>query len=165
MGPWSGNASDWLGIPLPVRPLKGQIIRLRATGEPISINVGHGKNYAMTKPSDGLIWAGTTEEEAGFDESKTTGARDDIIDSILRMLPSLGEAEVVLQTACLRPVAPDTRVVLGPVPTLQGVYLNTGAGRQGIMMGPAMGKVIADLIVHGKTNIPLDDYRPERFIQ
>jgi glycine oxidase len=165
MGPWSGDASDWLGIPLPVRPLKGQIIRLKATGEPISISVGHGKNYAMTKPSDGLIWAGTTEEEAGFDESKTTDARDDIIDSILRMLPSLEEAVVVLQTACLRPVARDNRVVLGTVPTLEGVFLSTGAGRQGIMMGPAMGKVIADLIVHGKTNISIDDYCPERFIQ
>ena len=139
MGPWANDASKWLGTPVPVGPLKGQIIRLKAAGDPISISVGHGKSYVMTKPSDGLIWAGTTEEEAGFNESTTTQGRDEIIDSVMRMLPSLEDAKLVLQTACLRPVAPDNRLVLGPVPTVQGVYLNTGAGRQGIMMGPPWG--------------------------
>ena len=87
MGPWSARAEVWLGISMPVRPLKGQIIRLRASGPPYAFSIGHHKNYAMTKPSDGLVWCGTTEEEVDFDESKTTSARDQIIDSTLRMLP------------------------------------------------------------------------------
>ena len=70
MGPWSAQAESWFGMRLPVRPLKGQIIRLRAGGAPYALSIGHGSNYAMTKPSDGLVWCGTTEEEVGFDESK-----------------------------------------------------------------------------------------------
>ncbi len=116
MGPWSAQAEEWLGLRLPVRPLKGQIIRLRAEGAPYLHSIGHGSNYAMTKPSDGLVWCGTTEEEAGFDESRTTEARDRIIESTLRMLPALESAELVLQTACLRPVAEDGAIVLGKVP-------------------------------------------------
>ena len=163
MGPWCAEASAWLGLDVPVRPLKGQILRLRAPGEPYRLSIGHGKNYAMTKPADGLLWAGTTEEEAGFDESKTTEARDSIIESALRMLPELADAELVLQTACLRPVTPDNALILGRVPTLEGAYIATGGGRQGIMMGPAMAKTVADLIATGATGLPLDVYDPGRF--
>jgi glycine/D-amino acid oxidase-like deaminating enzyme len=163
MGPWSADASKWIGVNIPITPLKGQIIRLRAAGEPYRLSVGHANNYAMTKPSDGLVWCGTTEEEAGFDESNTTQSRDKIIESTLRMLPSLADAEVVLQTACLRPVAPDGLLVLGKAPVIDGLYINTGGGRQGIMMGPAMGRITADLITKGETSVPLDPYDPGRF--
>ena len=163
MGPWCAQASAWLGLDVPVRPLKGQILRLRASGEPYRISIGHGSNYAMTKPADGLVWTGTTEEDAGFDESKTTAARDHIIEAALRMLPALADAELVLQTACLRPVTPDNALILGRVPTLDGAYIATGGGRQGIMMGPAMAKAVADLIATGATGLPLDAYDPARF--
>ena len=163
MGPWSADASAWAGIDIPIRPLKGQIIRLRAPGAPYRVSVGHGSNYAMTKPSDGLVWAGTTEEEAGFDESTTVDGRDRIVDSTLRMLPALVDAELVMQTACLRPVAPDGRLILGRVPSVEGLYIATGAGRQGIMMAPAMGKITADLIANGESSMSIDAYDPSRF--
>ena len=54
LGPWSGEASDWLRVPIAVRPLKGQILRLQAPGPPVACSVGWGHNYATTKP-DGLL--------------------------------------------------------------------------------------------------------------
>ena len=164
MGPWSGDVEAWTGAPLPVRPLKGQIIRLRAPGAPYRYSIGHGKDYAMTKQSDGLVWCGTTEEpDAGFDESITTEGRDSIIDSTMRMLPSLADAELVLQTACLRPVTPDGAIVVGPAPRMNGVFIATGAGRQGIVMGPAMGRIAADLVLGEPPEIAIDAYDPGRF--
>ena len=163
MGPWTARASDWFGVPLPVTPLKGQIIRLQAPGAPYALSVGHLGNYAMTKPSDGLVWCGMTEEHADFDESRTTEARDAIIESTLRMLPSLEDAELVLQTACLRPVTPDGAVMLGPVPGVDGAYVVTGGGRQGIMMGPGMARATADLVAGGAAAIDLAPYAPGRF--
>ena len=163
MGPWTAQASEWFGVPLPVHPLKGQIIRLQAPGAPYALSIGHLGNYAMTKPSDGLVWCGTTEEHADFDESRTTEARDAIIESTLRMLPSLEDAELVLQTACLRPVTPDGVVTLGAIPGTDGAYVVTGGGRQGIMMGPGMGKAMADLIAGGPAAIDLSPHAPDRF--
>jgi glycine oxidase len=162
-GPWLGQAAAWCGLTLPIRPLKGQIIRLRAGGPPFDVSVGYGKDYAMTKPSDGLVWAGTTEEEAGFDESKTAGGRDEIIEALLRFLPSLADAELVLQTACLRPVSADGAVVVGPAPTLEGVVLVGGGGRQGIMMGPALGRTAAQVVLTGSSPLALPAYAPGRF--
>ena len=163
MGPWSGAATEWTGVNVPVSPLKGQIIRLKATGEPYQISIGHLKHYAMTKPADGYVWCGTTEEEAGFDESKTTASRDAIIESTLAMLPSLVDAELALQTACLRPVTPDNVLMLGGMPGIDGLYIATGGGRQGIMMGPGMGQIIADLIATGASAVDMTAYDPGRF--
>lgn len=163
MGPWTARASDWFNVPLPVAPLKGQIIRLQAPGAPYALSVGHLGNYAMTKPADGLVWCGTTEEHADFDESRTTEARDTIIESTLRMLPALEDAELVLQTACLRPVTPDGVVMLGPVPGVDGAYVVTGGGRQGIMLGPGMARATADLVAGGAAALDLAPYAPDRF--
>ena len=163
VGPWSATIQEWTDVKIPIRPLKGQIIRLKAPGEPYALSIGHKKNYAMTKPADGLVWCGTTEEEAGFDESKTTESRDQIIDATVRMLPALADAGLVLQTACLRPVAPDNVLVLGQMPGIDGLYITTGGGRQGIMMGPGMGKTIADLIADGTTDVDMLPYDPGRF--
>ena len=162
MGPWSGEASTWLGVPIEVRPLKGQILRLQAPGPPISCSIGFDGNYAITKP-DGLVWAGTTEEDVGFDETPTREARDKIMSALLKMLPSLSNARLVRQTACLRPLSADSLLVLGEVPGWDGVYVATGAGRSGISLGPAMGKMTADMITSGSTRIPIGAFAPGRF--
>ncbi len=162
LGPWSASAAAWLNLPVPVRPLKGQILRLQAPGRPMEVSIGWRGNYATTKP-DGLIWTGTTEEEAGFDDQPTDAARDAILGSCLRMLPALGDAQIVLQTACLRPLSADGAPIIGAVPGLDGAFLLTGAGRKGILLGPAMGKAMAELILKGRTDLPIDAFDPARF--
>jgi glycine oxidase len=162
LGPWSAEASSWIGVPIDIRPLKGQIIRLQAPGPPVHCSVGWGHNYATTK-TDGLLWAGTTEEEAGFDEESTPAARDEIGAALLKMLPTMAEAQVAQQTACLRPVTSDGLLVLGGVPGLDQVYVATGGARKGILYGPAMGQAIADLVLDRRTQIALDAFAPGRF--
>jgi glycine oxidase len=162
LGPWSADASGWIGVPIGVRPLKGQILRLQAPGPPVECSVGWGHNYATSK-SDGLLWAGTTEEEAGFDEESTPAARDEIGVALLKMLPAMADAQLAHQTACLRPVTSDGLLVLGGVPGLEQVYVATGGARKGILYGPAMGHAIADLVLGRDPRIALDAFAPGRF--
>jgi glycine oxidase len=162
LGPWSAEASGWIGVPIDVRPLKGQILRLQAPGPPVECSVGWGHNYATTK-TDGLLWAGTTEEEVGFDEESTLAARDEIGAALLRMLPAMADAQVAQQTACLRPVTSDGLLALGAVPGLDGVYVATGGARKGILYGPAMGHAIADLVLGRVPRVGLDPFAPGRF--
>lgn len=162
MGPWSCTASDWLGVQVQIKPLKGQILRLRVPGPPFLYSIGWHGNYFTTKP-DGLVWAGTTEEDVGFDEKPTTEARDQITSTLLKMAPSLTNIEVVRQTACLRPLSEDRLPVIGAVPGREGVYIATGAGRQGIVFGPAMGKIVADLITERDLDVPIQAFDPGRF--
>ena len=64
---------------------------------------------------------------------------DEIGAALVKMLPVMADAHVVHQTACLRPVAGDGLLLLGRVPGFDSVYMATGAGRKGILLGPAMG--------------------------
>ena len=162
IGPWSAEVSGWIGVPIDVRPLKGQIIRLQAPGPPVACSVGWGHHYATTK-TDGLLWAGTTEEEAGFDEESTLAARDEIGAALLKMLPAMADAQVAQQTACLRPVASDGLLVLGGVPEIDHLYVATGGARKGILYGPTMGHAIADLVLGRATRVALDQFAPGRF--
>ena len=162
MGPWSQAASDWLGAPILMQPWKGQILRVRLPGPPIRCSVGGGDHFASTKP-DGLTWVGPTFENAGLDESTTTEGRDEIMAAVVKNVPSLAEGRLELQTACLRPLSADRKLILGAVPGLDGVYVATGGGRLGLMMGPAMGWLTSELISKGTTSVPLVEFDPGRF--
>ena len=163
MGPWSQASSNWLGIPILMQPWKGQILRLRLPGPPIRSSVVGGDYFTSTKP-DGHTWVGATFEDVGLDESTTSEARESIMAGAVKNIPSLSEGQIVLQTACLRPLSSDRKLILGKVPDLDGAYVATGGGRLGLMMGPAMGSLIADLIDDGVTDISLDAFNPGRFV-
>src|SRR2546428_5551920 len=91
LGPWSAEASDWIGVPIDVRPLKGQILRLQAPGPPVDCSVDWGHNYATTK-TDGLLWAGTTEEEARFAQEATLAAPAEIRAALLKLAPAMADS-------------------------------------------------------------------------
>ena len=162
MGPWSGEVGAWTGIDVPIGPLKGQLLRLAAPGDPLAISLSWSGNYATTKP-DGLLWAGTTEEEAGFDENPSAGGRDQIMASLVKVLPYLTDARLAQHTACLRPVAPDGLPIIGQVPNVPGAWLASGTGRKGILLGPGMGRVVADMIIGKTPEVDVSRLGLERF--
>ena len=153
MGPWTSLAGQWCGVDIPVIPLKGQMLRLQHPGEPLKVSLHYGSSYASSKP-DGLIWAGTTEERVEFDEELTSAARDSIMGELVIIAPYLAEAELVRQTACLRPWSGDGMPIVGQVAGWQNLYLATGGGRKGILWSTGICHGLADLIVKGSSDVP-----------
>ena len=165
MGPWAGQASAWCGLEIPVRPLKGQILRLESDARPIKTSLYWSGSYVVTKP-DGLTWAGTTEEEVGFDEETTPQARDSIMADLLKMAPALTDARLVQHTACLRPLSIDGMPIVGKAPGWENLYICTGAGRKGILWSTGMSFGLADLILKGQTDVPgINHLSPGRFAE
>ena len=163
MGPWTQQAASWHGANIPVTPLKGQILRLQHSAQRIRTSLHYSGSYVASKP-DGLIWAGTTEEEVGFDEETTLQARDKIMGDLLKMAPSMADAELVQQTACLRPLSGDGLPIVGKVPGWENLYVGTGAGRKGILWSTGMCYGLADLILTGRTEVPgIHHLDPARF--
>ena len=161
MGPWSGAAGTWLGVDIPVTPLKGQIVRLEGLRPPLEYHVAG--SAAMAQKSDGLLWVASTEEDAGFDLSITRDGRSMLLDRARRVLPSIGGLRVVEQTACLRPRTPDGLPILGRVCGWDNVYAATGAGKKGILLGPAMGMAAVDLVAGRIPCSPVGGFGFERF--
>ena len=161
-GPWSRVAEPWLGVYIPVDPLKGEILRLAIPGQPLRHDISGGGGSLYPKP-DGLVWCGTTEDWRGFDRQPLQETKRWLLERAISLVPDLAAARVVEHTACLRPVTPDWLPLLGPVPGNENIYLATGAGKKGILLAPAIGKSIADLITTGETPIPIAGFSPERF--
>lgn len=161
-GPWSAGMLAKVGVIVPVTPLKGQILRLDAPGPPLKISLWWDTDYATSK-SDGLLWIGTTEEEMGFDDQITDVARDRIIGSAVGMLPFLEDAELVTQTACLRPMTPDKYPIIDAGPGPEGLVISSGAGRQGILLGPAMGAATAALVTGAESPVDVNAFGLGRF--
>ena len=164
MGPWSLRAAAWLDLPIPVRPLKGQILHLESSVEPppggFADMDGH---YVVTRPT-GLVFAGTTEEEEGFDTETTETARDHILSTLARYTSLLGNMHVVNQTACLRPLSGDGLPLIGAAPGRRGAYVATGHGRKGILLSLATGEALAELITEGRSSaVDLTPFDPARF--
>ena len=162
MGPWSGAAGTWLGVDIPVTPLKGQIVRLDGLRPPLEYHMAG--SAAMAQKSDGLLWVASTEEDAGFDLSITREGRSLLLDRARRVLPPIGGMRVVEQTACLRPRTPDGLPILGKVNGWDNVYAATGAGKKGILLGPAMGMAAAELVAERIPRLPIDGFGFERFL-
>ena len=152
MGPWTGLASEWCGVDIPVTPLKGQILRMRTLHDPLKLSVNYLHSYVATK-SDGLIWAGTTEEETGFDDSTNSAARDSIMADFLKMIPGMSDAELLQQTACLRPMSADGMPIVDKINGWENLYVATGGGRKGILWSTGMAHTVLDLIADGKSDV------------
>lgn len=161
MGPWSANVSEWLGFGIEVEPLKGQILYLDGLNKPLDYHV-HGA-CSFVQKADGRVWVAATEEHAGFDTSTTTSARDYLMERAISIMPSLGDLQLVNQTACLRPVTPDSGPIIGKAPGWEGVFLATGAEKKGILISPVIGKATADLVTKGSTDLPVEGFSADRF--
>jgi glycine oxidase len=79
------------------------------------------------------------------------------------LAPGLRHGEVASAWAGLRPGSPDGLPVIGRLPGWENVYVATGHFRNGILLAPVTGKLIAQLIAGGETEVPLGPFRPERF--
>ena len=161
-GPWSGPMGEWIDLDIPVTPLMGQIVRLEGLSPPLEYHLaGPG---AVVQKADGKLWVAATEEEVGFDLTTTSEARQSLLERAARVFPSVSHVRVLEQTACLRPRTPDALPIIGGAPNRENVYLATGGGKKGVLLAPAMGRAVADLVVRGETRLPIDDFAPGRFV-
>ena len=162
-GPWSGQIESWLGVRVPVEPLKGEILRMKPpVGPPLDRDY-QGASFSLYHREYGQVWIGSTEERKGFDAVPSTSARDELMAGALRLMPAMADAELVLHTACLRPVTPDWLPIIGRAPGWDNAYLATGAGKKGILISPGMGKAVADMISTGATDLTVEGFAPDRF--
>lgn len=161
-GAWSGQLVGDLGLQLPVRPVKGQLVHLYAVPRIIRLTVMHGIGY-VTPKVDGTVVVGATQEEAGFDTRSTAEGVGAMLTLGPRLVPALGQAEVAEVKVGLRPGTPDGLPILGPAPGWDGLTIATGHFRSGVVLSPITGKLIAESILTGAPDPLLAPFTPARF--
>lgn len=155
-GAWTGNLLSDTGIDLPIYPVCGQMLLLNGRALGLERIVLEGQYYLIPR-AGGLVLVGSTMEQRGFDQSVTAAARDELAAAAARMLPATASCEVLDQWAGLRPGSPDGVPFIGAHPYIDGLFINAGHFRNGIVLAPASARLVTDLIL-GRP--PILDPRP-----
>lgn len=163
-GPWSAEAQAWLGIPIPVQPLKGQMLRTVLPSGRLAHDISASIGALYARGGD-QTWIGGTEERCGFDRTPKPDARTRMVENAARLLPEAAKARIKGHFAGLRPVTPDGLPIVGQVPGWRNAYLAMGAGRKGVLICAGMGKAVADLIASGSTGMSIASADPRRFTE
>ncbi|MEU5548593.1 glycine oxidase ThiO [Micromonospora sp. NPDC047793] len=153
---------------LPVRPVKGQVLRLRAPdgGPPgfrhVIRGYADGEHVYLVPRDDGEVVVGATVEERS-DLAVGAGAVLRLLRAATDLLPELAEYDLVEAIAGLRPGTPDNAPILGPLPGRPDVLVATGHHRHGIVLTPVTADLITDLVTGATADTIGSPFRPERF--
>ena len=182
---WQSAALAGLGPALPLRPVKGQILRLRPgpsggfrgvvppgqhsrgllppalLGRTVRGLVRGGSVYLVPR-DDGEIVVGATQEELGPDTTVTAGGVWELLRDARLLVPGITEYELAQAQAGLRPGTPDNAPAIGPG-ARAGLVLATGHFRGGVLLAPVTADMVADYLVCGRMPELAAPFAPERF--
>ena len=156
------------GIVPPIRPVKGQILRLRHRPGQDRVLSGNlrglvnGSSVYLVPRSDSEVVVGATMEEQGYDTTVTTGAVLGLLRDAYALVPELSELAFEEAYASLRPCSPDNAPVIGPT-ALDGLIVATGHHRNGVLLAPVTADLVAELVVTGAMAPAGRPFGPERF--
>ncbi|HEX3489513.1 MAG TPA: glycine oxidase ThiO [Streptosporangiaceae bacterium] len=169
---WQSAALAGLGQALPLRPVKGQILRLRPARRPASMppsvlgrtvrGLIRGSSVYLVPRADGELVVGATQEELGPDTTVTAGGVWELLRDARLLIPGITEFELAQAQAGLRPGTPDNAPAIGPG-AQPGLVLATGHFRGGVLLAPVTADMVADYLVSGHLPELAAPFAPARF--
>jgi glycine oxidase len=159
-GTWS-SAIEHAQTPK-IEPVRGQMICFDAKPQLTTHVVFSPRGYLVPR-QDGRLLAGSTSENAGFTKQVTAGGISSILANAHEISPSVSHLPIVDTWSGLRPRAADGLPVLGPCVEIDGLFYATGHYRNGILLAPVTGELIAEAVVTGHVSSLLAAFSPNRF--
>ncbi|MGV0028079.1 glycine oxidase ThiO [Phormidesmis priestleyi] len=159
-GAWS---QDLLSIP--VLPKKGQMLSVRVPDSSRKLplqTVLYGSEVYIVPRQDGRIVIGATSEDVGFEAGNTPLGIQTLLSAAIRLYPDLQHFPIQEFWWGFRPATPDELPILGDSP-FQNLTLATGHYRNGILLAPITGALIAELVVHQQSDPLLKSFHWSRF--
>ena len=145
-----------------MRPVKGQVLRLRGRPGEVARRVVRTQDVYVVPRADGEVVIGATMEERGFDTSVTAGAVLELLRYAYEALPGVAELELAEVSAGLRPTAPDNEPIVGES-ALGGLVWATGHWRNGILLAPVTADAVAALLAGEGLPAAFERFTPGRF--
>ena len=163
-GAWTGSFLAAAGLAVPVEAQRGQIMHISLGGTDTSrwpVVLPRASGHYLLAFDDGRIVAGATREEgSGLDYRVTPAGLAEILGQALAVAPGLADGTYLETRVGFRPVSPDHRPLLGPVPGLDGLIVATGLGASGLTMGPLAGELAAQAALGQPPALDLAPFAP-----
>ena len=144
-GAWSFDLLKDTVAGLNIKPMRGQILLYENVTEKLE-HIIYSNGFYLVPRRDGLLLAGSTLEDVGFDKNTTEDVKQELQTKAESILPSLKHAVIRKHWSGLRPGTPDNLPTIAAHPSIQNLYLNTGHFRYGLTMAPASAKLVAALV-------------------
>jgi glycine oxidase len=159
-GAWSSTLLKQTGIDLDIRPIRGQMLLLQGAPQVLKHVILQDGHYLIPR-TDGAIVVGSTLEDVGFDASTTEQGFRQLQQFVSELAPTLAGLPIVKHWAGLRPGCGQGIPYIGAHPRMEGLYVNAGHFRNGIVMAPAAAELLTALML-GET--PAADPAPYALI-
>jgi glycine oxidase len=151
------------GAEIPVRPVKGQILRLGGDpARPVATRTIRTPEVYAVPRADGRLVVGATVEERGLDRTVTAGAVLELLRAAYEVLPGITELELLEASAGHRPATPDNEPAIGEG-ALPGLIWATGHWRNGVLLAPITAEAIAAVLAGGEPIAEVRAFSPRRF--
>ena len=161
-GSWTGQIA---GLPdlsaSGVRPVRGQLLRVRWQGRPMERLIWGPACY-LVPWRDGTVLIGATMEEVGFEERNTAAGVRMLLDAARTLVPALDRASFIDARAGLRPATSDGLPIIGPSASSDRVVYATGHYRNGILLAPLTARLVTGYLLDGRTDSALEALGPGR---
>ncbi|QXE01985.1 glycine oxidase ThiO [Terribacillus sp. DMT04] len=144
-GVWSNSILEQTGLGSPIFPVKGECIAVTNTQAPLTCSLFHDQHYIVPRNNNELI-IGATKVENDWSTKPTLGGIQAVMEKARQMLPDIDEMPFLRSWAGLRPQTFDGKPIIGEHPKMKGLFIAAGHQRNGILLAPATGKMIADLL-------------------
>jgi sarcosine oxidase subunit beta len=165
-GPYAAEVAKWAGLELPVAPVRRQMFTTQPlpwVSERFPMIVDMKSGVYMHRESGGiLVGLADKNEPPSYNTNIDFEFRDLVFSLAMERVPALGDAAYRAGWAGLYETTPDHNAILGPVPGLAGFQCANGFSGHGFMHSPAIGQVIAGLILDGKSPIDVSELSIER---
>jgi len=158
-GAWAAGIAQMAGVELPVAPLRRQLVPTEPFAGlpkrfPMVIDMSTGFHFRREGPGILLAW-NDPEETPGFKTDFDNSFVEKILTRAAYRVPCLAEAEVNPRRAWggLYEMTPDHHAIIGPAPNVKGLFFVNGFSGHGVMHSPASGRITADLILQGNSEL------------
>lgn len=158
-GAWTGGLLAQTGLSLPIKPVRGQMLLFQARPGLLQRMVMHKDRYVIPR-RDGRILAGSTVEDVGFEKQTTQEALAELKAAACAIVPALRDFPIEHHWAGLRPGSPTGIPYVGEHPHIGGLFVNAGHYRNGVVLGLASTRLIADLMLRRSPILDPAPYAP-----
>jgi D-amino-acid dehydrogenase len=165
-GAWTNAFLKPAGLTLSVTAQRGQIVHIGLgmtdTSRWPAILPGGTGHYMLAFDDSRVVAGATRETGSGFDYRITPGGLAEVLEQALAVAPGLAAGTYLETRIGFRPMGPDIRPLLGPVPGIDGLIIATGLGASGLTMGPYAGEIAARAALGASQLMDLAPFSPLR---
>jgi glycine oxidase len=160
-GAWSGELLASCGFKVPLRPARGEMAAVQPATWRLHHTLTADEGYLVPR-GDGEVLIGSTTAFVGFDKGVTDAGLAMLLARAQAMVPQLREAPLRRSWAALRPCPTIRRPIIAPLPGVENVILATGHHRNGILLAPITGTLVAEMIMRHAPSVPLRPFSYRR---